>query len=92
MGLEFAGADGDIPLSLYRPEKIEQLKGMGKQHMKAGHDEKMGSTLGLTVKEASRPSLFAKKVCHHRHHPPKAALTFTFWCIHRPTHPRKSFW
>ncbi len=63
MGLEFAGADGDIPLSLYRPEKIEQLKGMGKQHMKAGHDEKMGSTLGLTVKEASRPSLFAKKVC-----------------------------
>lgn len=61
MGLEFAGADGDIPLSLYRPEKIDQLKGMGKQHMKAGHDEKMGSTLGLTVKEASRPSLFAKK-------------------------------
>jgi hypothetical protein len=59
MGLEFAGADGDIPLSLYRSEKIEQLKGTNSK--KEGTDE-MGSTLGLTVKQASRRSIFSKKV------------------------------
>lgn len=57
MGLDFDGNEGDIPLAVQKLEELLRLHGSTK-----GMNDMQVHTLGLTVKEASRPSLFSKKV------------------------------
>jgi len=60
MGLDFDGNEGDIPLAVQKLEELLRLHGSTK-----GMNDMQVHTLGLTVKEASRPSLFSKKVSKH---------------------------